>query len=100
MSKMTSENSEKKSYTARLIERLESLNTPIATINAIKDFAIEAYDKKQKQEVENAGRISFGKYKGKKLEDIAKLDMPYMKWLAKNNKYLTATNQELLKKLV
>jgi uncharacterized protein (DUF3820 family) len=97
---MTSENSEKKSYTSRLIERLESLHTPIATINAIKDFAIEAYDAKVLKEITEAGTINFGKYKGKKLEDIAKLDMPYMKWLAKNNKYLTATNQELLKKLV
>ncbi len=97
---MTSENSEKKSYTARLIERLESLHTPIATINAIKDFAIEAHDAKVQKETAEAGTINFGKYKGKKLEDIAKLDMPYMKWLAKNNKYLTATNQELLKKLV
>jgi uncharacterized protein (DUF3820 family) len=97
---MTTENSEKKSYTARLIERLQTLNTPVATINAIKEFAIESYDERQKEESANAGTINFGKYKGKKLEDIAKLDIPYMKWLAKNNKYLTATNQELLKKLV
>ena len=97
---MTTENLEKKSYTARLIEKLEVYNTPIATINLVKDFAKEAYDEKQKKEAENAGIMNFGKYKGKKLEDIAKLDMPYMKWLAKNNKYLTATNQELLKKLV
>ena len=39
--------SEKKSYTARLIEKLETLNTPIATIHAIKDFAIAEYDAKQ-----------------------------------------------------
>ena len=97
---MTSENSEKKSYTSRLIERLESLHTPIATINAIKIFAKEAYDEKQKKESETAGTMNFGKYKGKKLEDIAQLDKPYMQWLAKNNKYLTATNQELLKTLV
>ena len=97
---MTSENSEKKSYTSRLIERLQTLNTPVVTINAIKDFAIEAYDEKQKKEAENAGSMNFGKYKGKKLEDIAKLDMPYMQWLTKNNKYLTASNQALLKTLV
>ena len=44
--------------------------------------------------------MNFGKYRGKKLEDIAKIDAEYIKWLAKNNKYLTATNQELLKKLL
>ena len=98
---MTSENNEvKKSYTGRLIEKLEAYNTPIATINLIKDFAIKEYDAKQQREAETAGIISFGKYKGKKLVDIAKLDMPYMQWLAKNNKYLTASNQELLKTLV
>jgi uncharacterized protein (DUF3820 family) len=92
--------SEKKSYTSRLIERLEANNTPIATINLIKDFAVEAYDEKQKKEAENVGIMNFGKYKGKKLADIAKLDAEYIKWLAKNNKYLTSMNQELLKTLV
>ena len=97
---MTSENSEKKSYTSRLIERLQTLNTPVVTINAIKDFAIAEYDAKQQRQAETAGTMNFGKYKGKKLEDIAKLDMPYMQWLTKNNKYLTASNQALLKTLV
>ena len=98
---MSSENSEvKKSYTARLIERLESLHTPIATINAIKDFAIAEYDAKQQRQAETAGTLTFGKYKHKKLVDIAKLDMPYMQWLSKNNKFLSASNQELLKTLV
>ena len=97
---MTSQNSEKKSYTARLIDKLESLNTPVATLNAIKDFAIAEYDAKQKREAENAGTMNFGKYKGKKLTDIVKLDKPYMQWLTKNNKYLTSSNQELLKTLV
>jgi hypothetical protein len=97
---MTTENSEKKSYTGRLIERLQTLNTPVATINAIKDFAIAEYDAKQQRQAETAGTMNFGKYKGKKLEDIATIDMPYMKWLSKNCKYLTVTNQELLKTLV
>ena len=97
---MTTENSEKKTYTSRLIERLESLHTPIVTINAIKDFAIAEYDAKQQRQAETVGIMNFGKYKGKKLEDIAKLDKPYMQWLSKNNKYLTSTNQELLKTLV
>ena len=92
--------SEKKSYTARLIEKLENLNTPIATIHAIKDFAIAEYDAKVIKEAETAGTMNFGKYKGKKLVDIAKLDADYIKWLAKNNKYLTSSNQELLKTLV
>ena len=52
------------------------------------------------REAENAGTMNFGKYKGKKLVDIAKLDADYIKWLAKNNKYLTSSNQELLKTLV
>ena len=100
---MTSENSAsegKRSYTSRLIERLEAYNTPIATINLVKDFAKEAYDEKQKKEAETAGTMNFGKYRGKKLEDIAKIDAEYIKWLAKNNKYLTTTNQELRKTLV
>ncbi len=97
---MTTENSEKKSYTSRLIERLQTINTPVATINAIKDFAIAEYDAKQKKEADNAGTMNFGKYKGKKLVDISKLDKPYMQWLSKNCKYLTLTNQELLKTLL
>jgi uncharacterized protein (DUF3820 family) len=97
---MSSENLEKKSYTYRLIERLQLLNPPIETINAIKDFAQNEYDLKQKREAESAGIMSFGKYKGKKLIDIAKLDKQYILWLAKNNKYLTASNQKLLKTLV
>jgi uncharacterized protein (DUF3820 family) len=99
---MTSENSAsegKRSYTSRLIEKLEALHTPIATINAIKDFAIEQYDAKQLKEAETAGIMNFGKYKGKKLADIAKLDAHYMLWLAKNCKYLSGTNQDLLKAL-
>ena len=97
---MTSENSEKKSYIGRLIEKLEIHNTPISTINLIKDFAKDEYDTKQQRELESAGTITFGKYKFKKLVDIAKLDMPYMQWLSKNNKFLSASNQELLRTLV
>jgi uncharacterized protein (DUF3820 family) len=97
---MTPENSEKKSYTARLIDKLEIYNTPISTINLIKEFAKDEYDAKQQRELESAGTMNFGKFKGKKLVDIAKLDKQYISWLAKNCKYLTASNQELLKTLV
>jgi hypothetical protein len=87
---------EKKSYTAKLIEKLESVGTPAATIQTIKDFAIEQYDERKKHEELTAGTVTFGKYKGKKFEDIVKLDKPYLQWMAKNRKYISASNQVIL----
>lgn len=44
-----------------------------------KKFELEEYKKK----VNNNKTMSFGKYKGKTLESIAKFDMGYLRWLSK-----------------
>ena len=44
--------------------------------------------------------MNFGKYKGKKLEEIFKLDKTYIKCLQKNNKYLNAVNKEIVEELL
>jgi uncharacterized protein (DUF3820 family) len=97
---MTDQIEKKKSYTQRLVDYLELKGTPVATINFIKDFAIEQYAERKKHEEDTTGFKSFGKYKGKKLQDVAKLDYSYLLWLAKNDEYLSGSNRELVTSLV
>jgi hypothetical protein len=87
---------EKESYTQKLIRRLQLVGTPESTINSIRDFALEIYDERQKEQAETAGTAKFGKYKGKKYEDIAKIDTRYITWMNKSNQYLSEIDKAIV----
>lgn len=90
----------KQSYTDQLKTFLEGKKCPQSYLDLISEFSLE-YGEKRKQEQEaTKGLMNFGKYKGKKLEEIFKLDKTYIKWLQKNNKYLNAVNKEIVEELL
>ena len=90
----------KQSYTDQLKTFLEGKKCPQSYLDLISEFSLE-YGEKRKQEQEaSKGIMNFGKYKGKKLEDIYKLDKTYIMWLGKNNKYLNASNKQIVEELL
>ena len=46
------------------------------------------------------GLMTFGKYAGKQLHDIHKLDAKYIHWLDRNRKYLNSENREIVDELL
>jgi hypothetical protein len=84
------------SYTQRLIKSFERIDKDNFNMDDIKKqieaFSNEEYENKKK----NIGEMPFGKYKFKKVEDIAKFDKPYLKWLMKQDmmsKYIDLKNE-------
>jgi uncharacterized protein (DUF3820 family) len=82
------------SFTERLImefkeQHQNSFNMPDVR-RIITEFSKKEYEKKKK----NTDEMPFGKYKFKKVEDVAKFDKQYLKWLTKQD---MMTNYEELK---
>ena len=90
----------KKSYTARLVEHLEEHKVNKKTLELIKAFATLEKEKIEAERKETEGLMNFGKYKGKKIEDVYKLDKQYIEWLGKNNQYLRSDGKEIVAKLL
>jgi uncharacterized protein (DUF3820 family) len=98
--KMTDQNEIKLSYTSQLKEHLKDNKLPKKCLDMISVFALEYSSKMEEERKVNAGVINFGKYKGKKIEDVFNLDKPYVMWLQKNNKYLNSENKEIVSALL
>ena len=90
----------KQSYTEQLKNFLEGKKCPSKYLELISDFSLDYMEKKQKEQEETKGIMNFGKYKGKKLEEIYKLDKNYIKWLGKNNQFLNQSNKEIVEGLL
>ena len=90
----------KQSYTDQLKTFLESKKCPQSYLDLISEFSLEYGEKRKKEQEATKGIMNFGKYKGKKLEEIYKLDKTYIKWLQKNNKYMNATNKQIVDDLL
>ena len=89
-----------KSYTQRLMEHLEENKVSKKTLSLIKEFSSAESLKIQEKRESNKGIMNFGKYKGKRLEEVFKLDKQYVEWLNKNNNYLNSDNKEIVAQLL
>ena len=88
--KMTEQYVKKPTYTARLIEQLK-LDVPkvkIDVLQSIQNFASAQALLITDVEEKDDTVVQFGKYSGKKFEDIFKLDPSYCLWLHRSKKYL------------
>jgi uncharacterized protein (DUF3820 family) len=83
-----------------MIEFLQEKKISKKTLDLISEFALNESTKREAEREANKGIINFGKYKGKKLTEISKLDKPYIMWLQKNNKYLNQDNKEIVDQLL
>lgn len=101
MTEIKQEIQEKKpSYTQQLKEHLESNKVPKKYIDMISIFALEYSTQREAENKANEGIMTFGKYKGKKIMDMHKIDKPYIMWLKKNSKYLSDANKEIVEELL
>ena len=91
--KSVSSSEKKPSYSRRLVEHLKSTTIDPVTIadviKAIEEFATKEYQLIASERAMSAGLMNFGKYKGKPLAEVAKLDAKYITWLKKNDQFLS-----------
>lgn len=90
----------KQSYTEQLKNFLEGKKCPQKYLELISEFSLDYGEKKKQEQKETKGIMTFGKFKGKRIEDIYKLDKNYVKWLGKNDKYLSTANKEIVEGLL
>jgi len=85
-----SEMSGDRSYVGQLIAFIREGAEPLTPSmeERIRLFAIRKKD--EAKEMAGNGQLSFGKYAGKTIAELAGFDMGYVKWLAKNDKYVPA----------
>ena len=88
------------SYTQQLKDHLTEQKVPKKYIDMISTFALEYSTKMEQEKKANEGILNFGKYKGKHIKDVVTLDMPYVQWLQKNNKYLSPANKQIVEDLL
>jgi hypothetical protein len=73
------------SYSKRLIQHFEEAKEDLFSIEKINeminDFSKLEYEKRK----QNTDEMPFGKYKGKKVSDVAKFDSQYLTWLRKQD---------------
>lgn len=71
------------SYSQRLINQFKESPHERFTVGDIEklinDFSLKEYEKRK----EKTDEMPFGKYKYKKVSDVAKFDKQYLKWLTK-----------------
>lgn len=98
---MTSPNQDKpKSYTARLLDVLQENKCPTKYLDLIKKFASDESEKIELNKEATKDVMTWGKFRGKKIEDVYKLDPQYIKWCLKNSQYLSQPQKELMEKLL
>ena len=91
---------QKPSYTQQLKDHLTEKKVPKKYIDMISVFALEYSTRREEQKKADEGIITFGKYKGKKFEDVFTLDKPYIMWMQRNNKYLSDANKQIVDDLL
>ena len=89
-----------KSYTARLIDVLETNKCPTKYLDLIKKFAADESEKREEQNQATKDVMTWGKYKNKKIKEVFKLDPQYVKWLKKNETYLSSANKVIVDELL
>lgn len=83
------------SYTDRLIDYIQTsgvssdiVNSSIALIKAFRQQVAEDYKNRggaeQKQEVD-PNKITYGKYSGRLIQDVAVFDKPYLLWVSRQS---------------
>jgi uncharacterized protein (DUF3820 family) len=99
---MTSANQETrpKSYTQRLIDVLQENKCPTKYLDLIKKFAADESEKREEQNQATKGVMTFGKFRGKQIREVFKLDPQYVSWLQKNNMYLSDANKIIVDELL
>ena len=90
----------KQSYTEQLKTFLEGKKCPSKYLELISEFSLDYMEKKKQDQEETKGIMNFGKFKGKRIEEIYKLDKTYVKWLGKNNQFLNQSNKEIVEELL
>ena len=90
----------KESYTEQLKNFLEGKKCPSKYLELISEFSLDYMEKKKQDQEETKGIMNFGKFKGKRIEEIYKLDKTYVKWLGKNNQFLNQSNKEIVEELL
>jgi hypothetical protein len=88
------------SYTSRLIDNLKSKDIPDATLEFIREFAKSEAKVLEAQNKATEGMYRWGKFKGKLIRDVYKLDPDYVKWSATNKQYLRASEIEIIESLI
>ena len=93
----------KKSYTEKLIEFIESTevssdlkSASIALIRMYRSKCAEEYKlEKETQNNQVVETLNYGKYKGRSISEVAIFDKPYLRWLVKQS--FTLSNLALTK---
>ena len=89
-----------KSYTSRMIDFLTENKVNKKTIDLIKQFASDEAEKRNEEKEATKDIMTWGKFKGKRIEDVFKLDPQYIGWCIKNSQYLTEHQKELMNSLI
>ena len=89
-----------KSYTQRMLDVLEENKCPKKYLDLIKEFSKAESEKRETQTQATIGVMSFGKYKTRLISDVYKLDPQYVKWLKKNETYLSSANKVIVDELL
>ena len=90
------------SYTDRLIEYIQTsgvssdiANASIALIKSFRQQVAEDYKNRTEQKQEqNPNKITYGKYNGRTLQDIALIDKPYLVWVSRQS-FITKNPEHL-----
>ena len=83
---MTTNNNEQPvtSYTDRLLEYLESKQDSF-TIDELRDYLNGFRELEQKKRQERSDIVPVGRYKYKKVADVAKFDRQYLEWMLRQS---------------
>jgi uncharacterized protein (DUF3820 family) len=72
-------------YTERLIEAFKSTEKTTFSLKAVQAIISRFSKKEYEERKKNTDTMPFGKYKFKRVEDVAKFDSQYFKWLLKQS---------------
>ena len=78
------DNQQPVSYTDRLLEYLESKQSDF-TIDELRDYLNGFRELEQKKKQERADIVPVGKYRYKKVKDVANFDKQYLQWMLKQS---------------
>jgi hypothetical protein len=89
------------SFGERLILELKKNDCSEKAINTVRAFEKKDWQDKAKFRAKNSGVLSFGKYKGKNIRDVYKLDPGYCAWMhEKSQKFLSQDIKDVLIELL
>ena len=96
--KTVKETPKKESYTDRLIQFLKECGEKECTIKGIKDFSKTEGLKFQLKNEQEKQNFTWGKYKGKTIKAVFKLDKSYCEWALRSN-YLSVDKKQIISDL-